>query len=109
MDAMKRVEDLMNMVLDEGGNEHERLQAAVGMARIIREYKLLGKKHVDVAVNILDRFTSPDFVEGVASRMEKIGDGFARVMGVAKKVSNLTRESRGDGDRHPRRRRRRRI
>jgi hypothetical protein len=106
MDAMKRVEDLSNMALDERTPKEERFNAAIGALRIIREYRLLGKKRVDVAVAILDRFTSPDFVDGVVSRLEKMGDGLERVMGVAKKVGGLAREAgadRGGGRRRKRR------
>lgn len=107
MDVMKRATDLMNKALDDGSTDNEKLTCALGALRLIKEYGLLGKKHVDVATNILDKIaqvTSPDFVDGVASRAEKIVDGFARVMGSAKKVSDLTRESRRSG---PGRRRRR--
>lgn len=106
MDVMKRVEDLMSKALGEGSTDNERLSSALGALRLIRQYELLGKKRINVAVEILDKFTSPDFVEGVASRAEKMLDGFTRVVGSAKKIGDLARESRGDGERRPRRRRR---
>lgn len=109
MDAMKRVEDLMNKALGEGSTDNERLSAALGALRIIREYKMLGKKHVDVAVDILDRFTSPDFMEGVATRAEKFADTVGRVMGVAKKVAGATRDTDVGEGRAGRRRRSRRY
>lgn len=101
MDVMKKVDDLANLILDEKAADRERINAAVGMVRLIREYKLLGKKSINVATEILDRFTSPDFVEGVVSRAEKFADGFERVLGSAKKVSGqLAREKRGNGRRY---------
>lgn len=111
MDVMKRVDDLMNKALGEGSTDNERLSSALGALRLIREYKLLGKKHVDVAVDILDRFTSPDFMEGVATRAEKFADTVGRVMGVAKKVAGATRDSgaRVGEERLSRRRRSRRY
>lgn len=105
MDVMKRVTDLMNKALDDGSTDNEKLTCAVGALRLIKQYKLLDKKkNIDVAVDILDKFTSPDFVQGVATRAEGIVDGFTRLMGSAKKLSNVARESTGGSG--PRRRRR---
>lgn len=105
MDALKKVEDLMNKALGDGSTDNERLSAALGALRLIREYGLLGKKRVDVAASLIEKFTNPDFVEGVASRAEKIADSLSRVMGSAKKVGGLARE-RSAGERPSRRRRR---
>lgn len=105
MDVMKRVEDLMNKALMDGSTDNERLSSALGALRLIRQYELLGKKKINVAAEILDKVTSQDFIEGVTSRLEKMGDGFERVMGVAKKVGGLAREA--SGERSGRRRRRR--
>jgi hypothetical protein len=100
MDVMKRVTDLMNMALDGASTDSEKLTCAIGALRLIRQYELLGKKRINVAVDILDKFTSADFVEGVVSRAEKIADGFSRVMGSAKRVRDIT----GVGDATKRRR-----
>jgi hypothetical protein len=107
MDVLQRVRDLSNLALDDRGSDHERLQAAVGALRLIKQYELLGKKRIDVATNILDKITSPDFVEGIASRAEKIADSLGRVMGSAKKMTGtLSRAGGGGEERRVRRRRR---
>ena len=96
MDALQKVRDLMGLALHENTPEKERNEAALGAIRIIERYDLLGKKRVDVAAGILDRYTSPDFVEDVATRAEKIASGFDRVVGSIKKVSDgLPRRGRG--------------
>lgn len=99
MDVMKRVEDLMNMALDERTVKEERLNSSLGALRLIREYGLLGKKRIDVAASIIERFTSPDFVEGVASRAEKVADGIERIVGSAKKISDRLSHGSGGGGR----------
>jgi hypothetical protein len=95
MDVMQRLEDLMNLALDERTSENERINASLGALRLIREYKLLGKKHVDVAANIIDKVTNPEFVEDMASRAEKIASAADRIFGSVKKFSDrMTREPR---------------
>lgn len=109
MDVMKRLEDLMNLALDGSTSEHERLNAALGALRLIRQYGLLGKKRVDVAVEVLDRFTSPDFVEGVAVRAEKFAGSVGRVVGSIRQVGDaLSRARVGEVGQERRRVRRRR-
>jgi hypothetical protein len=89
MDVMKRVTDLMNMALDGASTDSEKLTCAIGALRLIRQYDLLGKRRIDVAASVIDRITSPDFVEGVASRAEKFADGISRVIGSAKRVRDV--------------------
>jgi hypothetical protein len=98
MDVMKKVEDLTNMALDERTSEKERFNSALGALRLIREYKLLGKKHVDVAANIIEKITNPLFGEEVASRAEKIADNVGRFIGSVKKVSDSLSRGGGDGE-----------
>ena len=93
MDVMQRVEDFMNLALDERTPEKERLNSALGALRLIREYKLLGKKHVDVAASVIERITNPIFGEEVASRAEKIADSVDRVIGSVKRVSDRLAKS----------------
>ena len=97
MDAVQKVKDLMNLALHEGTPEKERNEAAIGAIRIISRYELLGKKRVDIAANIIEKFTNPLFVEGIADRAEKIVSGAERVMGSVKKLSDLSRGNRGWG------------
>ncbi len=96
MDAVQKVRDLMGTALDERGNSNERFNAAIGALRLIREYELLGKKRVDVAVSIIDRITSPDFAEGVATRAEKLADSVDRILGSAKRVTDRLSRSAPD-------------
>src|ERR1700677_2171008 len=99
MDATKKVLDLMKLALDERTPPHEAANAAVGALRIIEEYKLLVTgKRVEVAGDILNKFTSPLFAEEVASRAEKIADSVDRVVGAFGKLADrLTPRDAGGG------------
>jgi hypothetical protein len=108
MDVVQKVKDLMNLALDGRTPENERNNAAMGAIRLIDEYKLLGtKKRIEVAAEIIEKVTSPGFVDGVASRAEGIASGVERIKGTVKKVSDLLRtaEAAGRGGVRGRRRR----
>ena len=96
MDVVQKVRDLARLALDERAADNERLQAAVAALRLINQYKLLEtKKKVDVAADIVEKITSPDFVEGIADRAEKFASSFERVVGSVKKVAGAQAPRRG--------------
>ena len=97
MDAVQKVKDLINKAVHDGTSEIERNEAAVAAVRLIDKYDLLGKKRVDVAADIIEKYTNPSFVEGIADRAEKIVSGAERVMGSVKKLTDLSRPSGGRG------------
>jgi len=103
MDAVQKVKDLIQKALHDGTSEKERNEAAVAAVRIIDKYGLLGKRRVDVAASILEKVTSPDFVEGIADRAERVASGFERVVGSAKKVAGQIARERPVGRRSSRR------
>lgn len=106
MDVVQKVKDLIQKAVHEGTSEIERNEAAVAAVRLIDKYKLLGtKKRIEVAADIIEKITSPLFVEGVADRAEKFVSGVERVFGSVKKVSDLSRRS-INGDRTASRKRR---
>jgi len=107
MDVVQKTKDLIKLALHERTPENERNQAALGAIRLIDEYGLLGsKKRIDVAAEIIERVTSPGFVDGVASRAEGIASGVERIKGTVKKVSDLLRPTEAAGRSGVRRRRR---
>src|ERR1700677_3032409 len=80
MDATKKVLDLMKLALDERTPPHEAANAAVGALRIIEEYKLLVTgKRVEVAGDILNKFTSPLFAEEVADSVDRVVGAFGKL------------------------------
>ena len=93
MDVIQKVIDLSNLALDDRGSNNERLQAAVGALRLIKQYELLGKKRIDVTTDILEKITNPLFAEGVASRAEQIADSVDRVLGSVQRVSERFSQS----------------
>lgn len=100
MDVVQKTRDLIKLALHERTPENERYQAAIGAVRLIDEYALLGtKKRIDVAAEIIERVTSPGFVDGVASRAEGIASGVERIKGTVKKVSDLLRSAEDEGGR----------
>lgn len=100
MDVVQKVKDLINKAVHEGTPEIERNEAAVAAVRLIDKYKLFEtKKRIEVAADIINRITSPDFVEGVATRAEKLASGVDRVLGSVKKASDLLSSSRSTGKR----------
>ena len=106
MDVVQKTKDLIKLALHEGTPENERNEAAVGAIRLIDRYELLGtKKKIEVAVDIINKITSPGFVDGVATRAEGIASSVDRVMGSVKKLSDLSRAAAGDGRGSGRRRR----
>lgn len=94
MDVVQKVKDLSNLALDERGAEPERMQAAFGALRLIKQYNLLEEKKINVPVNIIEKFTDPAFVDAVVDRADKIASGFERIVGSVKKVSDLSRRTR---------------
>ena len=97
MDVVQKTKDLIKLALHEKTSENERNEAAIGAARLIDKYDLLGTtKPIDVAANILEKLTNPLFAEGVAERAEKIASTFDRVMGSVKKVSDHFPKGGGD-------------
>jgi hypothetical protein len=87
MDVVQKVKDLSQLAFDERGNSNERLQVALAALRLVEAYLLpKGKKKIDVAAEIINKITSPDFAEEVASRVEKFAEGFDRVLGSAGRV-----------------------
>lgn len=98
MDVVQKVKDLINKAVHAGTQEVERNEAAVAAVRLIDKYGLLGtKKRIDVAAEIIEKVTNPLFVEGVASRAEKIVDGVARAVGSVDKLSDLISRRGGKG------------
>ena len=92
MDVVQKILDLTKLALDERTPENERNQAALGALRILDRYKddlFKTKKRIDVAADLLDRYTSPDYVEAIASRVERVTAGVERIFGSAKKVAGL--------------------
>jgi hypothetical protein len=99
MDAVQKVKDLIQKALHEGTPEKERDEAALAAIRIVDKYNLIGNRRVDVAATILNKITSPDFVEGIADRAERVASGFERVVGSAKKVAGQLARDRPAGRR----------
>lgn len=94
MDVVQKVKDLIKLALHERTPENERNEAAVGAIRLIDKYELLGtRKRIDVAAEIIEKYTSPGFVEGVADRAERFASGVERVIGSVKKVSDLSKKA----------------
>ena len=92
MDAVQTTKDLIRKAVHAGTPEVERNEAAVAAVRIIDKYKLLDtKKRIDIAADFLEKLTNPLFVEGIASRAENIVSGAQRILGSARKLSDLTR------------------
>jgi len=105
MDVVQKVRDLMKLTLDERTPTNERLASAIGAFKLIEKYELIGNKRIDVAVDIIEKFTNPDFVENVASRVERVTAGIDRIVGSAKKVAGLSGAARSGARSGGRRRR----
>ena len=100
MDVVQKVKDLIQKAVHAGTSEIERNEAAVAAVRLIDKYALLGtKKRIDVAAEIIEKITSPGFVDGVASRAEGIVSGVDRVVGSVKKMSGQLAREGGKGRR----------
>lgn len=105
MDVVQKTKDLIRLALHDGTPDAERVAAAFGAIRLIEQYELLGtKKGVDVAAEILERYTSPLFFAGIAERAEQIASGFERLASSAKRVADLARPSGGGRRRAAKRR-----
>jgi hypothetical protein len=93
MDVVQKVKDLSNLAYDENTSKHERLQAAIAALRLVDRFVLgKSKKKIDVATDIVNtvvgKIMNPDFMEGVASGVDKFADSVDRIFGSAKRVSD---------------------
>lgn len=96
MDVVQKTKDLIKLALHDGTPDTERVAAAFGALRLIEQYELLGtKKGVDVAAEILEKYTSPLFFAGIAERAEQIAGGIERILGSAQKIAGAARRGRG--------------
>lgn len=106
-DVRKKAKDLLKLAVGSKGEERD--TALIQLDLLVDKYDLLsaGGKPINVAADLLEKLTSPDFMEGVANRAEKFASGLERVMAAGKRVSDRVaaeRPSRGAGE--PSRRRR---
>ena len=104
MDVVLKVRELSQLAFDERGNTNERLQASIAALRLVEAYILpKGKKKIDIAADLLKKAMEPGFWEVIASQAEKTADGFdralgsaGRVLGSAKRVTDLLTQAGGD-------------
>jgi hypothetical protein len=105
-DVRQKAKDLLRLALNEGTTDGERSAAITQLLRLMDKYDLLsaGGKKIDVEASLIDRITNPDFVDGIASRVERIASGIERGLAALKRVTDQVASESGSA---PERRRRR--
>jgi hypothetical protein len=88
MNARQKVKDLIELALEEGGDEKERIVAAMKALRIIRKYDLLASpldgllssdnETVKAATSIFEKLTDPDLVSSVKKISSRISQARRR-------------------------------
>lgn len=67
----QKVKDLIELALDGGGADKERVSAAMKALRIIRKYDLLAGP-LDAATDVFSRITDPGLVDSVKKIVNQI-------------------------------------
>lgn len=77
-DPRQKAQQLIDLALDRGTTEEERRTAAVRAVEFIDRHDLLtrpfeGNKTVQAAVDVLDRLTDPNIMDGLKTIGDRIG------------------------------------